>query len=80
MPPYYCCCFFCWLDYLLYTILSLSIIEYQSKVCFAVSNIKRNKLDEHEFLQMTLLIDHDVVDGMPVAHFIRDLKRLIELK
>jgi len=49
-------------------------------VCFAVSNIRKNKTEEREFFQMTILIDHDVADGMPIARFIRDLKRLIELK
>jgi len=49
-------------------------------VCFAVSNIRKNKTEEREFLQMTILVDHDVVDGMPIARFIRDLKKLIEQK
>ena len=47
-------------------------------VCFAVSNIRKSKTEEREFLQMTILVDHDVVDGMPIARFIRDLKKLIE--
>jgi pyruvate/2-oxoglutarate dehydrogenase complex dihydrolipoamide acyltransferase (E2) component len=31
-----------------------------------------------EYLSMTVLFDHDVVDGAPVARFVQRLKELLE--
>lgn len=32
----------------------------------------------HEFLQLTFLFNHEVVDGAPAARFLKDLKQLLE--
>lgn len=53
-------------------------------VCFGIGNIvhKPVMMDDQlvlrEFITLTVLIDHDVVDGAPVSRFIRDLTRNIE--
>lgn len=53
-------------------------------VCFAIGAIvKRPGVSENssgirEFLQMTILIDHDVIDGAPAARFGTRLTELIE--
>lgn len=53
-------------------------------VCFAISSIisKPDITVEHnaekEFLQMTVLIDHDVTDGAPAARFITRLNELMK--
>ena len=36
------------------------------------------QLENHEFLCVTISIDHDIVDGAPAARFIQRLKELIE--
>ncbi len=35
-------------------------------------------LENHEFLCVTISIDHDIVDGAPAARFIQRLKELVE--
>jgi pyruvate/2-oxoglutarate dehydrogenase complex dihydrolipoamide acyltransferase (E2) component len=37
-----------------------------------------NSIEIREFLEMTILIDHDVIDGAPAARFIFRLKDLVE--
>jgi pyruvate/2-oxoglutarate dehydrogenase complex dihydrolipoamide acyltransferase (E2) component len=37
-----------------------------------------DKIEIREMLQMTLLLDHDVADGAPMARFVKDLVRRIE--
>lgn len=45
-------------------------------ICFVIGSIVkkpgviRNKVEIREYLEMTVLIDHDVVDGIPAARFI----------
>jgi len=36
------------------------------------------QLENHEFLCVTMSIDHDIVDGAPAARFIQRLKELVE--
>lgn len=53
-------------------------------VCFGVSSITKaacvvdNKIDIRDILKMTVLIDHDVIDGAPMARFVSDLTQNIE--
>lgn len=53
-------------------------------VCIALGSIvkkpgvKNNTIDIREFLEMTILIDHDVIDGAPAARFAGRLVELIE--
>ena len=53
-------------------------------ICFGISNIAKkpividDKIEIREILNMTILIDHDVIDGSPMAKFLRDLSRNIE--
>ncbi|MPM05068.1 hypothetical protein SDC9_51352 [bioreactor metagenome] len=53
-------------------------------VCFGVSSIIRkpavadDKIEIRDVLRMSVLIDHDVIDGAPMARFISDLSRNIE--
>ena len=53
-------------------------------ICFGISNITKkpivigNKIEIREILNMTILIDHDVIDGSPMARFISNLSRNIE--
>ena len=53
-------------------------------ICFGISNIARkpvvieDKIEIREILNLTILIDHDVIDGSPMARFIRDLSSNIE--
>lgn len=53
-------------------------------ICFGISNITKkpivigDKIEIREILNMTILIDHDVIDGSPMARFISDLSRNIE--
>lgn len=53
-------------------------------VCFGVSSITKaasivdNKIEIREMLKMSVLIDHDVIDGAPMARFISDLAQNIE--
>jgi pyruvate/2-oxoglutarate dehydrogenase complex dihydrolipoamide acyltransferase (E2) component len=53
-------------------------------VCFAIGSIVKkpgiinNNIDIREFLEMTILIDHDVIDGAPAARFVARLSELIE--
>jgi len=48
-------------------------------ICFGISNIAKKpivigaKIEIREILNMTILIDHDVIDGSPMARFISDL-------
>ncbi len=41
-------------------------------------SLHAGRLVEREFLQLTVSVDHDVVDGAPVARFVRTLRRLVE--
>lgn len=53
-------------------------------VCFAIGSIVRkpgalkDKIEIREYLEMTILIDHDVMDGAPAARFVSRLTDLIE--
>lgn len=53
-------------------------------ICFGISNIAKkpiviaDKIEIREILHMTILIDHDVIDGSPMARFINDLSGNIE--
>ncbi len=53
-------------------------------ICFGISNIAKkpividDKIEIREILNMTILIDHDVIDGSPMSKFIRDLSSNIE--
>lgn len=53
-------------------------------ICFGISSIIKkpvvidNKIEIREMLNMTILIDHDVIDGAAMARFINDLSKNIE--
>lgn len=53
-------------------------------ICFGVSSIIKkplvlnDRIEIREMLKMSILIDHDVIDGAPIARFISDLSRNIE--
>lgn len=53
-------------------------------VCFALGSIVKkpgvvkDKIEIREYLHMTILIDHDVIDGAPAARFVSRLTELIE--
>ncbi|MFP4471861.1 MAG: 2-oxo acid dehydrogenase subunit E2 [Bacteroidales bacterium] len=53
-------------------------------VCFGISAIQKkpvaigNKVEIREILPMTILLDHDVMDGAPMARFINELTGSIE--
>lgn len=53
-------------------------------ICFGVSSITKkplvmdNKIEIREMLNMTILLDHDVIDGANMARFIKDLVKNIE--
>lgn len=53
-------------------------------ICFGIGSIVKkpavvdNKIEIREILNMTVLIDHDVIDGAPMARFIRELSSNIE--
>ncbi len=53
-------------------------------ICFGISSIMKkpfvidDKIEIREILKMSILIDHDVIDGAPMARFIRDLSKNIE--
>lgn len=53
-------------------------------ICFGISNIAKkpvvigDQIVIREIMQMTVLIDHDVMDGSPMARFISDLSGNIE--
>jgi pyruvate/2-oxoglutarate dehydrogenase complex dihydrolipoamide acyltransferase (E2) component len=53
-------------------------------LCFGISSIIKkpivikNKIEIREILNMSVLLDHDVIDGAPVARFISELSKNIE--
>ncbi len=53
-------------------------------VCFGVSSIIKkpmvidDRIEIREILNMSILIDHDVIDGAPIARLISDLSKNIE--
>jgi len=53
-------------------------------VCFALGSIVKKpgifkeRIEIREFLYMTILIDHDVIDGAPAARFVSRLAKLVE--
>jgi len=53
-------------------------------LCFALGSIVRKpgvvkgQIEIREYLRMTILIDHDVIDGAPAARFVSRLTELIE--
>lgn len=53
-------------------------------ICFALGSIVKKpgvikkQIEIREYLYMTILIDHDVVDGAPAARFIARLTELVE--
>ncbi len=53
-------------------------------ICFGISSISKkpvvvdDKIEIREVLNMTILLDHDVIDGAPMARFINDLSDNIE--
>ncbi|MCF8381872.1 MAG: 2-oxo acid dehydrogenase subunit E2 [Bacteroidales bacterium] len=50
-------------------------------ICFGISSVMKkpvvieNKIEIREMLNMTILLDHDVFDGAPMARFISDLTK-----
>jgi len=61
------------------------IIPYSiHPVCFALGSISKkpgvinNSIEIREYLKMTILIDHDVIDGAPATRFVSHLSDLIE--
>lgn len=53
-------------------------------ICFGIGSIIKmpvvidDKIEIGEVLNMTILLDHDVVDGAPMARFIKELSKNIE--
>lgn len=53
-------------------------------LCFAIGSIikkpgvKNGKIEIREYLNLTILMDHDVIDGAPALRFVSKLKELIE--
>jgi len=53
-------------------------------ICFGLSSIVKkpvaieNRVENREMLQMSILVDHDVIDGVPMARFISELSWNIE--
>ncbi len=53
-------------------------------ICFGIGSIMKkpsvigNNIEIREMLNMTILLDHDVIDGAPVARFINDLTKNVE--
>lgn len=53
-------------------------------VCFGIGSVIKkpavidNKIEIREILNMTILIDHDVIDGAAMARFVGDLSKNIE--
>ena len=53
-------------------------------ICFGISSIIKkptvfnDKIEIREILKTSILIDHDVIDGAPMARFINDLSKNIE--
>lgn len=53
-------------------------------ICFGISSIIKkptvfnDRIEIREILKASILIDHDVIDGAPMARFINDLSRNIE--
>lgn len=53
-------------------------------ICFGTSNLTKkpiiinNKIEIREILNMTILLDHDVIDGAPMARFISKLCENLE--
>ncbi len=53
-------------------------------ICFGISSILKkpvvidNNIEIREILKMTILLDHDVIDGAQMVRFISDLTRNIE--
>jgi len=53
-------------------------------ICFGIGNITKkpvvvnDKIEIREILNMTVLLDHDVIDGAPMARFIKNLSKNIE--
>lgn len=53
-------------------------------VCFGLSSITRkpivigDKIEIREILNMSVLLDHDVIDGAPMARFISELSKNLE--
>jgi pyruvate/2-oxoglutarate dehydrogenase complex dihydrolipoamide acyltransferase (E2) component len=53
-------------------------------ICFGISSIVKKpavidkKIEIREILNISILLDHDVMDGAPMAHFIGDLTKNIE--
>ena len=53
-------------------------------LCFALGSITeqavvhKGEIQKREILHMTILIDHEVIDGMPAARFVDDLVKKIE--
>jgi pyruvate/2-oxoglutarate dehydrogenase complex dihydrolipoamide acyltransferase (E2) component len=53
-------------------------------LCIALGSMSRQpvvcqgEIQKREVLRLTVLIDHDVIDGMPAAHFVDDLAKKME--
>jgi len=53
-------------------------------VCFAIGSIVKrpgvidNNIEVREYMEMTILFDHDVIDGAPAARLVERLSELIE--
>lgn len=56
----------------------------ENPICFGISSaIKKpsvfeDRIEIREMLNMSVLIDHDVIDGAPMVRFISDLSKNIE--
>jgi pyruvate/2-oxoglutarate dehydrogenase complex dihydrolipoamide acyltransferase (E2) component len=42
-------------------------------------SVYRGEIQKREILHLTVLIDHDVIDGVPAARFVEDLVRKLEI-
>ena len=53
-------------------------------ICFGISTITKkpvvveDKVEIREVLKMTILLDHDVIDGAPMTRFLSNLSENIE--
>ncbi len=53
-------------------------------ICFGINSIikkpvvRNDKIEIREIMNMTLLLDHDVIDGAPMARFVKELVKNIE--
>jgi pyruvate/2-oxoglutarate dehydrogenase complex dihydrolipoamide acyltransferase (E2) component len=52
-------------------------------ICFALGSITKRKLatagnpESHDYLALTVMFDHDVIDGAPAARFVSQLSKMV---